>query len=76
MTALKRPAQKRFELGAPVARGLVRRTRGVGRGPITRLMSPGDLGALVRPFVFLDRFESDGAAGPGFAPHPQSGIAT
>ncbi|QNM58911.1 hypothetical protein XHV734_0045 [Xanthomonas hortorum pv. vitians] len=32
------------------------RTRGTTRGPITRLMSPGDLGQLVKPFVFLDLF--------------------
>ena len=45
-------------------------------GPITRLMSPGDLGERLKPFVFLDLFESDGLKGGGFAPHPHSGIAT
>jgi redox-sensitive bicupin YhaK (pirin superfamily) len=39
-------------------------------------MSPGDLGELVKPFVFLDYFESGGLAGGGFPAHPHSGIAT
>lgn len=61
-------------------RRLLHRTRGHAGGPITRLMSPGDLGQLVKPFVFLDLFEWGG--GPGGAPpletgwHPHSGIAT
>ena len=33
-------------------------TKGHTHGPITRLMSPGDLGELVKPFVFLDYFET------------------
>jgi redox-sensitive bicupin YhaK (pirin superfamily) len=38
-------------------------------------MSPGDLGELVKPFVFLDHFEiTDGSDGGGV--HPHSGIAT
>jgi redox-sensitive bicupin YhaK (pirin superfamily) len=57
-------------------RSIVHRTRGLRHGPITRLMSPGDLGERVKPFVFLDLFESDGLKGGGFAPHPHSGIAT
>jgi redox-sensitive bicupin YhaK (pirin superfamily) len=39
-------------------------------------MSPGDLGQLVKPFVFLDLFEAPQFHGRGFAPHPHSGIAT
>ena len=58
------------------ARAIVYRTRGDRRGPITRLMSPGDLGRHLKPFVFLDLFESDEIQGRGFAPHPHSGIAT
>jgi len=58
------------------ARPVVYRTRGRARGPITRLMSPGDLGELLKPFVFLDLFDVDHAAGPGFPAHPHSGIAT
>ena len=58
------------------ARSIVHRTRGDRHGPITRLMSPGDLGQHLKPFVFLDLFESDQIQGRGFAPHPHSGIAT
>lgn len=58
------------------ARAILHRSRGRRHGPITRLMSPGDLGELVKPFVFLDLFEADRVDGPGFAPHPHSGIAT
>ena len=34
-------------------RRVVARTAGRGHGPITRLMSPGDLGEQLKPFVFL-----------------------
>jgi redox-sensitive bicupin YhaK (pirin superfamily) len=57
-------------------RAIVRRTKGDRHGPITRLMSPGDLGQIVKPFVFLDLFEVGNFEGRGFAPHPHSGIAT
>jgi redox-sensitive bicupin YhaK (pirin superfamily) len=56
-------------------RRIAYRTKGHGAGPITRLMSPGDLGQLVKPFVFLDHFEFDHASDGG-AVHPHSGIAT
>ena len=56
-------------------RKIVRRTRGNRHGPITRLMSPSDLGQLLKPFVFLDHFDLQGAAG-GTELHPHSGIAT
>jgi redox-sensitive bicupin YhaK (pirin superfamily) len=59
------------------ARAIVSRTRGQAHGPITRLMSPGDLGQLLKPFVFLDLFAFQPAAGrSGFGLHPHSGIAT
>lgn len=61
---------------AAASRAVVHRTRGRSHGPITRLMSPGDLGQHLKPFVFLDLFESDRIEGRGFAPHPHSGIAT
>ena len=35
------------------------RTRGHSHGPITRLISPSDVGELIRPFVFLDYFDID-----------------
>src|ERR1700719_2945436 len=56
-------------------RTIVRRTRGSHHGPITRLMSPGDLGQLLKPFVFLDLFDMKGASS-GIGLHPHSGIAT
>lgn len=62
---------------ATQGRTIVHRTRGSTHGPITRLVSPGDLGQILKPFVFLDLFRSNPAAGPqGFAMHPHSGIAT
>jgi redox-sensitive bicupin YhaK (pirin superfamily) len=57
-------------------RGIVQLTAGHTHGPITRLMSPGDLGELVKPFVFLDYFEAPSSGGPQMADHPHSGIAT
>jgi len=39
-------------------------------------MSPGDLGQLLKPFVFLDLFEMDTASFPAIGLHPHSGIAT
>jgi redox-sensitive bicupin YhaK (pirin superfamily) len=58
-----------------VARGIVRRTRGRTHGPITRLISPSGLGEMLKPFVFLDLFDHEGA--PFSADlHPHSGIAT
>lgn len=52
------------------------RTRGHRHGPITRLMSPSDLGEELKPFVFLDLFDFDVNAGGGMPLHPHSGIAT
>jgi redox-sensitive bicupin YhaK (pirin superfamily) len=43
---------------------------------ITRLVSPGDLGQFIKPFVFLDYFEGEPANAPSFGFHPHSGIAT
>jgi len=39
-------------------------------------MSPGDLGQLLKPFVFLDLFDMETASFPGIGLHPHSGIAT
>jgi len=39
-------------------------------------MSPGDLGELMKPFVFLDYFEFSNAVTSGLPVHPHSGIAT
>jgi redox-sensitive bicupin YhaK (pirin superfamily) len=57
-------------------RGLTHRTRGRQHGPIVRLVSPSDLGEVIKPFVFLDRFDVDAASAPAFGWHPHSGIAT
>ncbi|MDM0008717.1 pirin family protein [Variovorax sp. J22G73] len=59
------------------SRAIVYRTRGSRHGGITRLVSPGDLGEFLKPFVFLDLFGFDIAGGhKGFGLHPHSGIAT
>jgi redox-sensitive bicupin YhaK (pirin superfamily) len=55
---------------------IVHRTRGRRHGPLTRLMSPGDLGEVLKPFVFLDLFDMEAASFSGFGLHPHSGIAT
>jgi redox-sensitive bicupin YhaK (pirin superfamily) len=57
-------------------RPVVLRTRGHSHGAVTRLVSPGDVGEWIKPFVFLDYFEADPAAAPKFGFHPHSGIAT
>src|SRR5258707_10788541 len=57
-------------------RQIARRTGGHRQGPITRLMSPSDFGELLKPFVFLDLFDMDGASFGGMGLHPHSGIAT
>ncbi len=45
-------------------------------GPITRLVSPSDLGEQLKPFIFLDYFNARIEPGFGFPMHPHSGIAT
>lgn len=62
---------------AAAERAIVYRTRGSTQGPITRLVSPGDLGEFLKPFVFLDRFAFQPEPGEKrFGMHPHSGIAT
>lgn len=62
---------------AVLPRPIVHRTKGSTHGPITRLMSPDDLGELLKPFIFLDIFSlSAKSAKTGFGMHPHSGIAT
>ena len=51
-------------------------TKGRRHGPITRLVSPSDIGELIKPFVFLDRAEVAPRTEPLFGIHPHSGIAT
>jgi redox-sensitive bicupin YhaK (pirin superfamily) len=60
-------------------REIAHRTRGHTRGAITRLMSPSDLGELIKPFVFLDLAVFSGREAPmqmDLLWHPHSGIAT
>ena len=58
-----------------LARAIVQRTRGRNHGPVTRLMSPSDFREILKPFVFLDLFDHEGAPFNGPL-HPHSGIAT
>jgi redox-sensitive bicupin YhaK (pirin superfamily) len=58
------------------ARRIALRTRGRQHGPITRLVSPSDIGELIKPFVFLDHAEVAPRPEPLFGIHPHSGIAT
>jgi redox-sensitive bicupin YhaK (pirin superfamily) len=57
-------------------RQIALRTRGHSHGRVTRLVSPGDIGERIKPFVFLDYFDADPATAPKFGFHPHSGIAT
>ena len=57
-------------------RGIALRTFGRQHGPITRLVSPSDIGEAIKPFVFLDRGEVRYTGKPLFGIHPHSGIAT
>ena len=45
-------------------------------GPITRLISPWDIGELTRPFVLLNYAEAEQRSRPLFSIHPPSGITT
>src|ERR1700704_3155277 len=55
-----------------LARPIMQRTRGQKHGPATRLMSPSDFGEILKPFVFLDLFDHQGAPFEGGL-HPHSG---
>jgi uncharacterized membrane protein YphA (DoxX/SURF4 family) len=52
------------------------RTGGRRHGPITRLVSPSDIGHAIKPFVFLDHATIDPGNQPAFGIHPHSGLAT
>src|ERR1700752_4501684 len=56
-------------------RRIAARTRGRPHGPVTRVVSPSDLGERIKPFVFLDYFEPQ-VQELRFGIHPHSGIAT
>jgi redox-sensitive bicupin YhaK (pirin superfamily) len=58
-------------------RAIVHRTQGSKHGPITRLMSPVDLGQALKPFIYLELVNFDGQHGQTRSGmHPHSGIAT
>jgi redox-sensitive bicupin YhaK (pirin superfamily) len=67
-TVLTRPAT--------ATRRVVQTTSGRRHGPIARLVSPSDIGELIKPFVFLDHFEVAPRPEPFMGIHPHSGIAT
>ena len=74
MNTLTAPTQERA-----AARAIVHRTRGHQHGPVIRMMSPSDLGEVLKPFVFLDRIAVANLRDQkieGFGLHPHSGIAT
>jgi redox-sensitive bicupin YhaK (pirin superfamily) len=74
---MSEPALRLAEVTASAPdRAVVHRTRGRKHGPIARLMSPGDLGQILKPFVFLDHFEMEKARPVDMGLHPHSGIAT
>jgi redox-sensitive bicupin YhaK (pirin superfamily) len=57
-------------------RQILIRSSGRRHGSITRLVSPSDIGELIKPFVFLDYAELKFTGRPLFGIHPHSGIAT
>jgi len=59
----------------PAARRVVRQVQGHQHGPIKRLVSPHDIGELIKPFVFLD-YATVPPSKEMFGIHPHSGIAT
>jgi redox-sensitive bicupin YhaK (pirin superfamily) len=67
--------QPSFRPAANAGRRILYRTAGRGRGGITRLVSSGDLGEHMKPFIFLDLFDIKGS-GQTFPMHLHSGIAT
>jgi redox-sensitive bicupin YhaK (pirin superfamily) len=73
MTLLQQPLPG---IASGSTRAISYRTTGSRHGAIVRLMSPSDLGHLIKPFVFLDLFEGESSFINGMPLHPHSGIAT
>lgn len=60
-----------------VGRRIIFRTHGNAHGPVVRMVSPSDVGEIIKPFVFLDLVDTQEAMGEqAFGWHPHSGIAT
>jgi redox-sensitive bicupin YhaK (pirin superfamily) len=76
MSALAERSRIAEPLPLTAVRRVVHRTRGKSHGPITRLVSPSDLGELLKPFVFLDHFDLQPKGRDWLGIHPHSGIAT
>jgi redox-sensitive bicupin YhaK (pirin superfamily) len=57
-------------------RHIVFRKPGTRHGPNPRVIRPGDVAKLTKPFVFLDYVNAARGQAPGFGFHPHSGIAT
>jgi redox-sensitive bicupin YhaK (pirin superfamily) len=73
--AISRPVP--LSRGADAApRQVAFRAGGRQHGEITRLVSPSDIGELIKPFVFLDHAVVRPTGKPMFGIHPHSGIAT
>ena len=51
-------------------REMLHRSKGRQHGPITRLVSPDDLGEVIKPFVFLDSFAVDSTTPNNMGYHP------
>src|SRR3954462_2657596 len=75
MDAVAQPVPQSPAAGKHLRR-VIFASRGSGDGPITRLFSPGDLGEVLKPFVFLDYAVLPATGAPLFGMHPRSGIAT
>jgi redox-sensitive bicupin YhaK (pirin superfamily) len=60
----------------PGPRRIAFHTDGHQHGPVVRLISPSDIGEVIKPFVFLDHGEIEPTRQPVFGIHPHSGIAT
>jgi redox-sensitive bicupin YhaK (pirin superfamily) len=80
---LKDPGSLERVAAAPLSAGVTTRARRVallrnGRrhGPITRLITPWDIGELTQPFLFLGYCEFAPGWQPLLAVHPQPGVAT
>lgn len=76
MTLLQTQIGTRSDRETITDRAISYRTPGSRHGSIVRLMSPSDLGHLIKPFVFLDLFEGESSFINGMPMHPHSGIAT
>lgn len=71
-----RPKKGQSAPAVTPSRHVVHVTGGRKHGPITRLVSPSDIGQLIKPFVFLDHGAWEPTGRPIFGIHPHSGIAT